>query len=68
MALSNVEYVREHGPATLEELPNVDVSYQDEVMGLQAFTVRASGGGDRTPSGGSVTRVFYLGKTRKQSS
>ena len=62
MTSRNVEYLRENGPASLEELPNNKVSTEDRMMGIWKFTVSGQGdsGGSYVGTGGHVTSVYYL--------
>lgn len=59
MTGANVEYLREHGPATLEELPTVAVTVGDRMDGVWEF-YPAGCNSPADPTGDQVTPVYYL--------
>lgn len=61
MGTANLEYLRENGPSTAEDLPARIRRYnRDE--GLTKFTIRGS---DATKMGGPVRAVYYLPEHEK---
>lgn len=66
MVSRNIEYLREHGPATVEELPNVDVSVADRRNGAWRVNPETASKGRPTEDGvafnlnRNLTSVWYL--------
>lgn len=54
MTSQNIEYLREHGPTTTENLPNTSVSVTDRQNGVWKFNASPNGSG--TPP----QPVYYL--------
>lgn len=62
MASKNVEYLREHGPSTYEELPSGKVSASDRRNGIWKFKLEGTttNGGSSDSTGGHINLVYYL--------
>lgn len=59
---ANVAYLREHGPAPVDDLPNDSISLSDRIAGVWKFKVngRTRGHASADAAGGRVSLVAYL--------
>lgn len=65
MAGDNIEYLREYGPSTLEELPNQEVKARDRAAGVQVFRLRYTSGGTGNSFGGHLSQIYHLDRDRE---
>lgn len=60
MVSRNIDHLREHGPATVEELPNEEVSINDRMNGTDRFLPRTSSAGGANLGSHGCRAVYYL--------